>query len=59
MRCYDAGETKLSPSPLGRGLGGGARRQRVTFLVYATVSSCAGGTPPPSPLPKGEGENLP
>jgi hypothetical protein len=50
MRRCAAGEKKFSPSPCGRGLGGGA---------YATGYSRAGGTPPPNPLPKGEGENFP
>jgi hypothetical protein len=48
MRRCAAGE--FSPSPLGRGPGGGA---------YATALPCAGGTPPPNPLPKAEGENFP
>ena len=48
----------FSPSPLGRGSGGGVRRHGVTFLAYASALPCAGGTPPPGPLPVGEGENL-
>ena len=50
---------KHSPSPWGRGPGGGGWRHQVKFLGCATGFSRAGGTPPPNPLPKGEGENFP
>jgi hypothetical protein len=51
----DAGE-KFSPSPCGRGLGGGRRRPEVEPATYAETAICAGATPPPSPLPQGEWE---
>jgi hypothetical protein len=59
MRWFTLGGNKFSPSPWGRGPGGGVRRHPATFFAYAIALSRAGGTPPPSPFPKGEGESLP
>jgi hypothetical protein len=56
MSRFTAGEEMFSPSALGRGSGGGGSRHGVKFLAHPSVLSRAGGTPPPNPLPKGEGE---
>jgi hypothetical protein len=45
-----AGE-KSSPLPLREGVGGRGRRPEVEPATYAATVTCAGATPPPSPLP--------
>jgi hypothetical protein len=54
-----AGE-KSSPSPCGRGLGGGVRRPEVGSVTHAiSLMRYVLARPlPPTPLPQGEGENL-
>jgi multicomponent Na+:H+ antiporter subunit E len=39
-------------------LGGGDRRHGIKFGAYVTTLPCDYATPPPNPLPKGEGEKL-
>jgi len=46
-----------SPSPLGRGLGGGVKPHETKVSTYAGTLPYDGATPPPNPLPKGEGED--
>ena len=46
-----------SPSPWGRGLGGGVTRHEANPSTFAATSTRAVATPPPAPLPQGEGEN--
>ena len=46
---WDAGGRKLSPSPCGRGLGGGASRN---------IRAGVGRPHPPTPLPQGVGESF-
>jgi hypothetical protein len=48
-----------SPSPLGRGLGGGVGRHEAKVGTNAGTLPCDAATPPPNPVPKGEGENPP
>jgi hypothetical protein len=48
---------KSSPSPLGRGLGGRVKPHEVAHGDNDTIVHRVGATPPPNPLPKGEGEN--
>ena len=52
----NAGESP-SPSPCGRGLGGGVRRHDVDPGNDAIAFTGAGVTPPPNPRQQGEGEN--
>jgi uncharacterized protein len=46
-----------SPSPSGRGPGGGVTRHDGSPATYAATSTRPGATPPPGPLPQGQGEN--
>ena len=48
---------RRSPSPLGRGLGGGVKPHETKISTHAGTLPFDGATPPPNPLPKGEGEN--
>jgi hypothetical protein len=48
---------RSSPSPLGRGLGGGLRPHETKVSTHAGTLPFFGATAPPNPLAKGEGEN--
>jgi hypothetical protein len=48
---------KSSPSPWGRGAGGGVRRHAFKFGAFANALPSVEATPPPNPLPQGAGED--